>query len=153
MREWLIREAKQGDEQELAEMMASLWPDGSVAEHLSEAETLIRTRKCGILPATFFIAEDTRLIGFIQVGLRSHADGCDPARPVGFIEGWFVDERFRNDGVGRELMHAGERWSKTLGCLEIASDALLENDVSHRAHSALGFDVVDRCVHYRKHLV
>jgi len=30
------------------------------------------------------------LVGFLEVGLRSHADGCDPAQPVGYVEGWFV---------------------------------------------------------------
>jgi hypothetical protein len=34
----------------------------------------------------------------------------------------------------------------------MASDALLENTVSHRAHEALGFVEVERAVHYRKNL-
>jgi aminoglycoside 6'-N-acetyltransferase I len=34
----------------------------------------------------------------------------------------------------------------------MASDALIENEESQRAHEALGFDVVDRCVHFRKRL-
>jgi hypothetical protein len=29
---------------------------------------------------------------------------------------------------------------------------LIENSDSHKAHEALGFEVVDRCVHYRKEL-
>jgi hypothetical protein len=32
----------------------------------------------------------------------------------------------------------------------MASDALIENEGSQRAHEALGYVVVDRCVHYRK---
>lgn len=135
-------------------MMACLWPDGSVDEHRGEAEELIRTRRSGTLPATFFVATigDEELIGWIQVGLRSHADGCDTRHPVGFIEGWFVSEGFRGKGIGRLLMEAAEEWSRAMGCKEIASDALLENEVSHRAHRASGFEVVDRCVHFRKSL-
>jgi len=34
----------------------------------------------------------------------------------------------------------------------MASDALIDNDGSQRAHGALGFEVVDRCVHFRKQL-
>jgi hypothetical protein len=30
--------------------------------------------------------------------------------------------------------------------------ALLDNEASQRAHSALGFEVVDRCVHFRKQI-
>jgi aminoglycoside 6'-N-acetyltransferase I len=32
----------------------------------------------------------------------------------------------------------------------MASDALIDNDGSQPAHEALGFEVVDRCVHFRK---
>ena len=96
--------------------------------------------------------ENGELIGFLEVGMRSHADGCNPARPVGFVEGWFVQERFRNRGVGGELMRSAEDWARAQGCLEMASDALIDNEGSQRAHEALGFDVVDRCVHFRKGL-
>ncbi|MGA8670742.1 MAG: GNAT family N-acetyltransferase [Terracidiphilus sp.] len=91
-------------------------------------------------------------VGFLQVGLRSHADGCDTSRPVGFIEGWLVRDRFRGQGIGSALVRAAEDWSRERGCLEMASDALIENEESQRAHEALGFDVVDRCVHFRKRL-
>jgi aminoglycoside 6'-N-acetyltransferase I len=94
--------------------------------------------------------ENGALIGFLEVGLRSHADGCDPARPVGFVEGWFVQEQFRNRGIGGGLMRSAEDWARAQGCREMASDALIDNDGSQRAHKALGFDVVDRCVHFRK---
>ena len=116
-----VREAQHGDEPELAAMMAALWPDSSVREHQSEAEELIRTRKSGTLPGTFFVAEgaDEKLMGFVQVGLRSHADGCETATPVGFIEGWFVAEDFRGGGMGRDLMEAAEEWARGLQCREI----------------------------------
>ena len=106
------------------------------------------------LPSTMLVAQgdDERLIGFLEVGLRSHADGCDTARPVGFVEGWFVKESFRGQGVGTELMRAAEEWGRGQGCIETASDALIDNDGSLKAHEALGFTVVDRCVHFKKGL-
>ena len=120
----------------------------------SDAEELIRTRVSGTLPGTFFVAEgeDEALLGFVQVGLRSHADGCETTTPVGFIEGWFVKEDFRGTGIGRKLVEAAEEWARGLQCCEMASDALLDNHPSMRAHTALGFEVVDRCVHFRKKL-
>jgi aminoglycoside 6'-N-acetyltransferase I len=39
------------------------------------------------------------------------------------------------------------------GARELASDTWLDNAGSQHAHEALGFEVVDRCVHYRKALV
>jgi aminoglycoside 6'-N-acetyltransferase I len=106
------------------------------------------------LPMVILVSEDESgvLIGFLEIGMRSHADGCNPARAVGFVEGWFVQERFRNRGVGGELMRSAEDWARAQGCLEIASDALIDNEGSQRAHEGLGFDVVDRCVHLRKGL-
>ena len=108
----------------------------------------------GTLPAAVFVAEaeDGRIIGFLEVGLRSHADGCDPAQPVGFVEGWFVLEASRNQGVGRALMRAAENWARQRGAIEMASDSWITQEDSHRAHEALGFNVVDRCVLFRKSL-
>jgi aminoglycoside 6'-N-acetyltransferase I len=154
MNDLLIREAQLDDAAELAAMMAILWPDRSLDEHRAEAELMIRTRMCGTLPAIFFVAleDGWKLIGFVQVGLRSHADGCDPAQPVGYIEGWFVDECRRGAGVGRRLIKTAEEWSRLKECREMASDALLNNEISQRAHRALGFEVVDSCVVFRKRL-
>lgn len=68
------------------------------------------------------------------------------------MEGWFVQEQFRNRRVGGELMRSAEDWARGRGCREMASDALIDNEGSQRAHEALGFDIVDRCVHFRKEL-
>ena len=95
---------------------------------------------------------DGKLTGFIEVGLRSHADGCDIAQPVGFVEGWFVHEAFRKQGIGAALMRAAEDWARQQSCREIASDTWIDDEMSIDAHQALGFEVVDRCVHFRKPL-
>lgn len=108
----------------------------------------------GILPLAIFVSceESGKLIGFVEVGLRSHADGCDEARPVGYIEGWFVAAGWQRQGIGGELLRAGEEWSRAQGCREMASDALVDNTVSQHAHEKLGYIAVDRCVHFRKPL-
>jgi aminoglycoside 6'-N-acetyltransferase I len=106
------------------------------------------------MPLTIFVAEgpDGLLVGFLEIGLRSHADGCNPIQPVGYIEGWYVAEDYRHRGVGRELLAKAEDWACGHGCVEMASDALIDNELSQRVHEALGYEVVDRCVHYRKRL-
>lgn len=149
-----VRQAQASDRAELAKLRASLWPESSLAEHLQEVDVFLRNGTSGNLPAAILVAHDEKdaLLGFLEVGLRSHADGCDPAWPVGFVEGWFVEEKFRNQGVGRELMRSAENWARAHGAREMASDALINNDRSQRAHAALGFEVVDRCVHFRKAL-
>jgi aminoglycoside 6'-N-acetyltransferase I len=149
-----IRVAQGIDLEEVAQMMASLWPDAAIEEVKAELQSKLKQEPPGTLPAAIVVAQvdDGPLIGFLEVGLRSHADGCNPAQPVGFVEGWFVDEGFRGQGIGRGLMDAAEEWARGHGCLEMASDALIDNDPSLKAHEALGFEVVDRCVHFRKSL-
>ena len=50
-------------------------------------------------------------------------------------------------------MRAAEDWARARGCAEMASDALIDNSESEKAHAALGFEIVDRCVHFRKSAV
>jgi aminoglycoside 6'-N-acetyltransferase I len=149
-----VRQAQDRDRNELAKMRVLLWPNTSFEEHLKEVGDALSNKMIGVLPTTILVSHDTdgTLIGFLEVGLRSHADGCDPARPVGFVEGWFVQENFRNQGVGRELMRSAEDWARAQGCVEMASDTWIDNEESQRAHEALGFEVVDRCINYRKML-
>jgi aminoglycoside 6'-N-acetyltransferase I len=150
----IIRLAQPQDWQQLAEMRALLWPEASAREHLQELEAGLSTSGQSDFPVVAFVSEDGQgtLTGFLEVGLRSHADGCDPKHAVGFIEGWFVFEQHRGKGIGRRLIRAGEEWARCHGCLEMASDALIDNLESENAHKALGFEVVDRCIHFRKHL-
>ncbi len=149
-----VRRARVYDRIELAEMCALLWPDAPVEEHAVEIDGKLATGMSGTLPMAIFVAEGegAALGGFIEVGLRSHADGCDPLHPVGFIEGWFVREQYRGRGFGRELILAAEEWARKQRCREMASDALIDNADSLNAHAACGFEVVDRCVHFRKSL-
>jgi aminoglycoside 6'-N-acetyltransferase I len=135
-------------------MRTLLWPKSTEDEQIREVSDIFDGTRSKISPTTIFIAEndDGVLAGFLEVDLRSHADGCDPSRPAGFVEGWFVHETFRGTGVGRQLMLAAEDWAREQGCREMASDTWIDNPRSQCAHEALGFEVVDRCVHYRKSL-
>lgn len=149
-----IREARLGDEQQLAQMRVLLWPSSTFNEQQREVRDFLAGKIPGTLPCATFVAEDDQgaIVAFIEVDLRSHADGCDPNVPVGYIEGWFVCELSRGQGIGKALVKTAEDWARALGSTEMASDALIDNDGSFNAHTALGFEVVDRCVHFRKSL-
>lgn len=146
-----VRAAAPSDLDALVAMRSSLWPDAAPAEHRAEAEAILGGRPRSTLPLALFVAErDGRVVGFAEVSLRSHADGCDPSRPCGFLEGWYVEPASRRHGAGRALVAAAERWCGEQGCRELASDTWLDSEASQRAHAALGFELVDRCVNYRK---
>jgi aminoglycoside 6'-N-acetyltransferase I len=150
----VVRRAGSKDLQKVAEMFHCLWPEASVAEHARELASLLADNFPGSLPGIVLLAEELsgRVVGFIEVDLRSHADGCNPSRPVGYIEGWYVAPTDRRRRVGAKLVAAAEDWARKQGCTEMASDAWLDALDSQRAHEALGFEVVDRCIHYRKDL-
>ena len=154
MKDLAIRRAEPRDGTELALMCQELWPETSAEEHALELAPLLAGHPKGTLPAVVFLAETAgaQVAGYIEVGSRSHADGCDPSRPVGFVEGWYVKPEYRRRRIGTRLLAAAEQWARDLGYREMASDTWITNLESQQVHAALGFEVVDRCVHYRKRL-
>ena len=103
--------------------------------------------------AEVFVAErgDGSVAGFVEVGARPYADGCDSS-PVGYIEAWYVDTDARRKGYGRALLAAAENWARGRGYREMASDAQLTNEISYAAHRRAGYAEVDRIVQFRKRL-
>jgi aminoglycoside 6'-N-acetyltransferase I len=149
-----IRRAQLSDRDQLLRFREALWPNASAEEHARELTLILEGKPPVTLPLIILVAETSNqtVAGFLEVDLRSHADGCNPSRPVGYIEGWYVAEMHRHKGIGRKLLAAAESWARSQGCVEIASDTWIDNEVSQRVHEALGYEVVDRCVHYRKTL-
>jgi imidazolonepropionase-like amidohydrolase/RimJ/RimL family protein N-acetyltransferase len=150
-----IRKALSSDLDRLAAMRAALWPEDTAEGHAKEIAVILSGAWPGTYPFAILVAQtdDGEVIGFADVTLRSYADGCDPANPVGYLEGWFVEEAHRRKGVGAALVRASEDWAKTQGCTEMASDTWHDNEPSLRAHESLGYEVVDRVVTFRKTLV
>jgi aminoglycoside 6'-N-acetyltransferase I len=149
-----IRLAQPADRDAVALLCHALWPDSPAEEHARELEAKLSSKPLGTLPLVVFVAEkpDGSLSGFLEVGLRSHAEGCDPSRPVGYVEGWYVVEQCRRCGVGEKLLAAAEAWARQQGCFEMASDTWLHNELSLRVHESLGFREVERAIHFRKAL-
>lgn len=144
-----IRPALPPDRDALAALRYALWPEEpTVASHAAELDEHFAGK--GRQPYGIFVAEDGGvLVGFAEVGLRSVAEGAYEG-PVGYLEGWYVAEGHRRRGIGRALVDAAEQWVRAHGCRHFGSDALLENDLSHTAHRALGFEETGRIVTFLK---
>ena len=101
MGEIRVRLAVSSDCEQLSRLRQALWPDASAAEHRKEIASIVAGEYNGTMPMAIFVAETSGpvLAGFLEVGLRSHADGCDPRHPVEFVEGWFVMEDHRSGSL------------------------------------------------------
>ena len=142
----MIRKAEIKDLPILAELACHLWPDHMVGEmHTEFAEIIAKP------DAAFFLtyANETP-IGFAQCQLRyDYVEGTESS-PIGYLEGIYVAEGCRKQGVARELLSACESWAKSKGCTEFASDCELENTQSLQFHLNVGFEEVNRIICFAK---
>jgi aminoglycoside 6'-N-acetyltransferase I len=156
-----IRAACQTDIEPWLALRVVFWPHISPDEHRAEMTGILaRPESCEVFlafepaaPADLpdATAASDRLIGFVEVELRTWAEGCKSS-PVGYLEGWYVAEHGRIQGVGRLLVQAAEAWARAKGCTEMASDTEIHNQISQLAHSRLGYTEVERLVCFRKSL-
>jgi aminoglycoside 6'-N-acetyltransferase I len=143
-----IRPVKPEDLDEWLRMRLLLWSDDAPEEHLKEMEDMLADSTCAVLVA---VCPDGGLCGFLEVSQRKYADGCNTS-PVGYIEGWYVDPDHRRNQVGAQLVQAAEAWARQSGLQEMASDCIIDNIISLKAHNALGYEEVERLIHFKKQL-
>ncbi|MDQ4123747.1 MAG: GNAT family N-acetyltransferase [Acidobacteriota bacterium] len=145
-----IRTIQREDFNDWSRLRKELWAHVAEDENLIELEQVLADGG----KSQIFLAEngDGEIIGFLEASLRyEYVEGCDYT-PVGYIEGWFVEENYRRKQVGRELVEAAENWARVCGCLEMASDCELENSVSRAAHFGVGYEEAARIIHFKKFL-
>lgn len=143
-----IRAARASDRAEWTRLRHALWPKHPAVELGAELDLLLGDPKTAAFVAQ---ASRGRLCGLIEVALRDSAEGC-ATRPVGYIEGWYVDPDVRGRGIGRRLAEAGEAWAREHGCTEMASDTTPEYPDSPAAHVAAGYERIQITFHFRKSL-
>lgn len=144
----VIIEAKKEHAMSLAELAKNIWNSHDLPELKKEFETIIdcQDAKC------FLKFDGTTPVGFAQCSLRhDYVEGTSSA-PVGYLEGIFVSEQFRNQGIAKELLMACEKWSRDKGCKEFASDCEINNEDSFQFHRAMGFMEANRIICFAKRL-
>ena len=144
----IIRKVTAEDKTEWLRMRQLLWDEVDLQSLDREMDQLLADPTS---PVFVVQRPDGKLGGFLEAGTRKYADGCDSS-PVGYIEGWYIDEDLRGKGVGGVLVHEAEDWAREQGCMEMGSDTWLDNDVSIKAHLALGYEEVERLIHFVKTL-
>ena len=148
MSEIIIRRARHEDKPEWLRMRLLLWPDGTTEGFSKEMDALLAD---SLSPVFVALRSNGKLGGFLEAGTRKYAEGCE-TRPIGYIEGWYVDEDLRERGIGKSLVKAAEAWARSQGLTEMASDTWLDNEVSIQAHLKMGYEEAERLVHFIKKL-
>ena len=148
-----VRPVQPADRQEWLRLRAALWRDATPQQLAAEIADYHVGGTIESLTARVFVADrgDGRLGGLAEFSLRPGALGCATS-PVGYLEGWYVDEDLRRQGVGAALVRAGEAWAASRGCAEMASDCVAMNHVSRLAHLSLGYAPSQRWLLFRKSL-
>jgi aminoglycoside 6'-N-acetyltransferase I len=128
----------------------ALWTDATAEEH--RAYMAISLAQPERFLQLMMYDQNRKPIGFIEGSIRSDYVNGTETSPVGFVEGVYVTPEWRRKGIARQLFAAIGDWAQARGCRELASDALLDNVASQRAHVALGFKETERVVYFSKKL-
>jgi len=144
----MIRQATLHDLPALAALGVQLWPGHTPAELSAEFSEIMASSD-----AAFFLAfAGEEAVGFAQCQLRhDYVEGTESS-PVGYLEGIFVKEEARMQGLAAKLLGACENWARDKGCREFASDCELTNAQSLRFHLALGFEEANRIICFTRKL-
>lgn len=142
----------QAEDHSLAEwtrLRAALWPDCPGHLHAKEISDLLADAGENVCFLAWSVGGEA--VGFVEVSLRRDAPGCTTG-PVGYLEGWYVSPGWRRQGVGTALVEAAESWARSRAAREMASDTQVDNTTSWLSHRQLGYQEVERAVHFCKRL-
>ncbi len=141
----VIREIRKSDRDIWLSMYRQLFSDYSDAALLAEMDRIFKSGKRSV-----YMAEtDGVAIGFAEYALRDYANGCH-SQPVPFLEGIWIHDDYRSQGIARALVEFLEAKARRAGFKEFGSDVELNNYPSQLMHERLGFEQTEKVIFYRK---
>lgn len=144
----MVQKAGKRELETLADLAVLMWDSHSVNELINEFSEIMSKGK-----SQFFLNYENDVpVGFAQCQLRyDYVEGTKTA-PVGYLEGIFIKEDYRNKGYAKELLAECEAWAKDKGCQEFASDCEIDNTNSFQFHKAMNFTEANRVICFTKKL-
>lgn len=137
----IVRPLEAGDHAEWLRLREALWPHQTPAQNAQEMAAIVAN--FDRMPAFVAVRPNGGLCGFAEAAIHNSAPGCATDR-IGYLEAWYVDPDWRQQGVGRRLVDAVEDWARAQGCVEMASDTDSGYPLSPTAHARLGYEEVER---------
>ncbi len=123
-----------------------LWPDHEDAHLLEMRQLLEQPHTLQLLSYN----DQQQAIAMLEASIRYEYVNGTQTSPVAFLEGIYVLPEYRRSGVATILVQQVEDWAKQFSCTEFASDAAIDNTISHAMHRALGFQETERVVYFKK---
>ena len=144
----MVKKAKKDDITVIAELAVQMWDVDTIQELIDDISDNMAKED-----AQYFIKYvDSEPVGFAECQLRyDYVEGTDSS-PVGYLEGIFVKEGYRNKGYAKELLAECESWAKENSCHEFASDCEIDNINSFHFHKAMNFTEANRIICFTKTL-
>jgi len=121
-------------------MRQALWMGTDATTRAAEDMTLFtEPERFGAIRYEALVAlVDGQCAGFVEVSLRDDVDGF-PEQTVGYVEGIFVEMKFRRGGIGETLLSAAEAWTRATGATDLVSEMLVDNPAGIAFHRGAGF--------------
>jgi aminoglycoside 6'-N-acetyltransferase I len=123
-----------------------LWPDHEDTHLLEMRQLLEQPHTLQLLAYN----DQQQAIAMLEASIRYEYVNGTQTSPVAFLEGIYVLPEYRRSGVATTLVQQVEDWAKQFSCTEFASDAAIDNTISHAMHRALGFQETERVVYFKK---
>ncbi len=144
----MIAKANKSHSRILAEMAAKVWENDDIEELTVEFDEFATDPN---MVSFIYYADETE-VGFANCALRfDYVEGCE-TRPVGYLEGIYVDPNHQKQGIAKALVKACEDWASEMGCTEFASDCELKYIDSLDFHLAVGFEETNRIICFKKEI-
>ena len=125
-----------------------LWPDQEDAHLLEMRQLLEQPHTLQLLSYN----DQQQAVAMLEASIRYEYVNGTQTSPVAFLEGIYVLPEYRRSGVASALVQQVEHWAKQFACTEFASDAALDNTISHAMHRTLGFQETERVVYFKKNI-
>lgn len=144
----MIRQATEKDYEDIAILANQLWANSDLDELKQEFLNDLSSLENSI----FLCYKDDKPVAFVDCRLRyDYVEGAKTTS-VAYIEGIYVKEKYRNQGIARQLIENCEQWARKHDCHELASDCEINNNDSFNFHIKSGFKEVNRVISFLKEL-
>ncbi len=139
-----FRKATERDMPALVEMGKKLWP----YEKGSDLRRVLKKTLLKKNDDVLIVLDAKKAIAFATLSLRKDYVEGSNSSPVAYVEGIFVEPKYRKHGVGKQIVILAEEWGKSRGCSELGSDTESWNRGSQKFHESIGFKKAETIVHF-----